>query len=151
MLYTDRKIENSNLLENLQQQGSLVIDSRQKNGLILYKQYHAEFAGPGALVGGTIDTDLVRLISVGNLALMAPQTAKERISGYLIRRQWNRLIKQITNHSDPLERGQLILNQFEHWFSAQTVEMIPDEAFALLVGVFPQTIRTVRLINMGFD
>jgi hypothetical protein len=151
MLYAGNKIENFDLLKHLQKQQYLVIDSRQKSGLILYKHYYAEFAGPGAIVGGTVDADLLQILPVGDLSVIVPETAKERISGYLIRRQWNRLIKQITDHPDPLERGQLILNQFEHWFNTQTVEMIPDEAFGLLVGVFPQTIRTVRLINVGFE
>ncbi len=38
----------------------------------------------------------------------------------------------------------MILNQFENYFGAETVAQLPDEAFALLVGVLPQTIRMMR-------
>ena len=55
-----------------------------------------------------------------------------------------RLIKQIIDNPLPVERAQLILNQFENWFDANTAEEIPDEAFAFLIGVLPQTIRKVR-------
>lgn len=123
----------------------LIVNPKRKNGLILYKRYHAEFAGPGSVVGGLFDADVTKIIAVGNIAAIAPQTSQERISGYLIRRQWVRLIKQITDNPSPVERSQLILNQFENWFDARTAENLPDEAFAALVGVLPQTITKARI------
>ncbi|TVQ48133.1 MAG: hypothetical protein EA365_01675 [Gloeocapsa sp. DLM2.Bin57] len=146
MLEIQTKIQDVDLLQRLQKQEVLVINSRHKNGVIIYKRYHAEFAGPGSLIGGSIDADLVKILSVGELTINFPETAKERIAAYLMRRQWNRLIKQITDESNPLERAQLILNQFEHWFDKQTMTKIPDDAFGLLVGVFPQTVRSVRFL-----
>ncbi|MDJ0714473.1 MAG: hypothetical protein QNJ54_09660 [Prochloraceae cyanobacterium] len=128
----------------LQKQKLLVVNPRSKNGLILYKKYHAEFAGPGSVVGSSLDTDVIKVIAVGKISLVYPQTSKERINAYLIRRQWIRLIKQITDNPVALERAQLILNQFEHWFDPQTAPRIPDEAFASLVGVLPRTIRKAR-------
>jgi len=129
------------IITSLHQNQLLVVNPKRKNGLILYKKYHAEFAGPGAAVGGLFDTDVEAIIPVGNISAIAPQTTRERIAGYLIRRQWVRLIKQITDNPSPQERAQLILSQFENWFDAQTAEQLPDEAFAALVGVLPQTIR----------
>jgi len=146
MLERQKKIQNLDLLESLQRQECLVINSRRKNGVIIYKRFHAEFAGPGSLIGGTIDLNLVDILSVGELSVSFPETAKERIAAYLMRRQWNRLIKQITDQPNALERAQLIVNQFEHWFDKQTMEAIPDNAFGLLVGVFPQTVKTVRCL-----
>lgn len=146
MLEIQTKIQDVDLLQHLQKQEILVISSRRKNGVIIYKRYHAEFAGPGSLIGGSIDADLVKILSVGELAINFPETAKERIAAYLMRRQWNRLIKQITDESNSIERAQLILNQFEHWFDKQTMTEIPDDAFGLLVGVFPQTVRNVRFL-----
>ena len=43
--------------------------------------------------------------------------------------------------------AQIILTQFEQYLDSETVAQIPDEAFALLVGVFPQTIRSARQGN----
>ena len=126
----------------------LVVNPRRKNGLIIYKKYHAEFAGPGAIVGGQFDSNAVNLLAVGNVSLISPQNSQSRTQAYKMRRQWVRLTKQIIDNPEPLERAQVILNQFEHWFDLETVANLPDEAFALLVGVLPQTIRKVRNIQL---
>ena len=138
------KLQASEILTLLKKQQMLIVNPKRKNGLILYKKYHAEFAGPGAVVGSFFDRDAIEVLPVGNISLVCPQTSRERISAYLIRRQWVRLIKQIIDNPLPVERAQLILNQFENWFDANTAEELPDEAFAFLIGVLPQTIRKVR-------
>ena len=135
------------ILAQLKSQKLLVINPRRKNGLIICKKYHAEFAGPGAVVGGQFDLDAVEVIPVGKISLIDPQTSEARRQAYKMRRQWVRLTKQITDNPTPTERAQVILNQFEHWFDAETLAQLPDWAFALLVGVLPQTIRKVRQSN----
>lgn len=132
------------ILEQIQAQKLLVVNPRRKNGLIVYKKYHAEFVGPGAIVGGQFDANAVGVIPVGKLSLIVPETSEDRRQAYKMRRQWVKLTKQITDNPIPTERARVILNQFEHWFDADTVAQLPDEAFALLVGVLPQTIRKVR-------
>lgn len=122
----------------------LVVNSRRRNGLILYKGFHAEFAGPGAAVGSIHDLDCQLALPVGNLSLLAPDSHEERQKAYLIRRQWIRLMKQITEKPTPQQRVQKILEQFEQYFDAETVAQLPDEAFALLVGVLPQTVSAIR-------
>ncbi|AUT00841.1 hypothetical protein CLI64_10780 [Nostoc sp. CENA543] len=122
----------------------LIVNSRRRNGLILIKRYHAEFAGPGAAVGGEYDADCQMVIPIGNLSLLTPESYEERQKAYLIRRQWIRLIKQITEHTLPQQRVQKILDQFEQYFPQDAVANLPDEVFALLVGVLPQTVGMVR-------
>ncbi|MCA1993472.1 MAG: hypothetical protein LDL41_15735 [Coleofasciculus sp. S288] len=136
--------QESKILKQLHDKKLLIVNSRRRNGLILYKHYHAEFAGPGAAVGGLFDVDCQGVIPVGNLSLVHPESSEERQRAYLIRRQWIRLILQITDNPAPLQRAQTILNQFEGFFDAATIAQLPDEAFALLVGVLPHTIRKVR-------
>ena len=133
--------------QHLHQQQLLVINPRRKNGLILYKPYHAEFAGPGAAIGANFDHDVIHVFPVGTLSLIEPRTTQERINSYLIRRQWVKLAKQITDNTVAQQRAQVILNQFEHWFDLETANLLPDETFALLVGVLPQTMRKVRTQN----
>ncbi len=135
------------ILQHLHEQKLLVINPRRKNGLILYKPYHAEFAGPGAAIGANFDHDVIDVFPVGTLSLMEPRTTQERINSYLIRRQWVKLAKQITDNTVAQQRAQVILNQFEHWFDLETANLLPDETFALLVGVLPQTMRKVRTQN----
>lgn len=132
------------ILQHIRMGRLLVVSKRRRNGLILYKQFHAEFAGPGAVVGGFFDEDCQRVIPVGDLSLVPPHSHEERQEAYLIRRQWIRLTQQFTDTSIPSQRAQMILNQFENYFDADTIARIPDESFALLVGVLPSTVRMAR-------
>lgn len=134
----------SELMTQLNSGQLLMVNSRRKNGLIIYKRFHAEFAGPGAAVGGFFDVDCQRALPVGDLSLVYPDSMEERQKAYLIRRQWIRLTQQLTDNPVPLQRAQMILSQFENYFDAETVANLPDEAFALMVGVLPQTIKMIR-------
>ena len=134
----------SRILKYLQTGKLWVVNSRRRNGLILYKPFYAEFAGPGSAVGGIFDMDCQAVIPVGNLSIIQPNSHEERHDAYLIRRQWIRLTQQFTDQSVPLQRAQMILNQFENYFDQETIARIPDEAFALLVGVLPYSVRMAR-------
>jgi hypothetical protein len=61
----------------------LIVSPHRRNGLILFKRYHAEFAGPGAAVGGLIDRDCQRVLPIGNLSLISPESSEERQRAYL--------------------------------------------------------------------
>ncbi len=140
--------EEYDLNEFLQNKNLLLINPQKKNGLILVKTYYTDFAGPGSIIGGCFDQDLQDVISVGKLSLLKPTNHEQRHRSYLIRRQWVRLIKQITDNPIPNQRAQVILNQFENWFDAQTAAKVPDHIFASMVGVFPETITRARdLVN----
>ena len=136
--------QSEEILDQIKSQKLLIVNPRRKNGLIVCKKYHAEFIGPGAIVGGQFDFNAINVIFVGNLSLIEAKNSDERRRAYKMRRQWVKLTKQITDNPIAIERAQVILNQFENWFDVETVENLPDEAFALLVGVLPQTIRKVR-------
>lgn len=139
------------ILDRLHQGELLMVNSRRRNGLILYKGYYAEFAGPGAAIGSFFDVSCDRVISVGDLSLVVPDDQEERQKAYLIRRQWIRLTHQLTDNPVPFQRAQMILNQFENYFGMEIVAGIPDEAFALMVGVLPQTVNLVRHSNDPMD
>ncbi len=141
--------QGSDILTQMHNGEVFIVNSRRRNGLILFKRYHAEFAGPGAAVGGESDRDCQSLLPIGNLSLLPPESYEERQKAYLIRRQWIRLIKQITENPVPQPRVQKILDQFEQYFPPEIVAELPDTAFALLVGVLPQTVRIVR--RLGSD
>lgn len=141
----------SDILAQLKSGKLMVVNSRRRNGLIIYKRFHAEFAGPGAAVGSFFDLDCEQVLPVGDLSLVHPKEQEERQKAYLIRRQWIRLTQQLTDNPAPLQRAQMVLNQFENYFGAETVDQMPDIAFALLVGVLPQTVYTVRQSPSGLD
>lgn len=134
----------SEILAKLNSDKLLLVDSRRRNGLILIKHFHAEFAGPGAAVGSAFDLDSQEAIPVGDFCLVYPQSPQERQKAYGIRRHWVRLMEQLTAKPEALQRAQMLLTQFEQYFDSETVAQIPDRALALLIGVFPQTIRSAR-------
>ncbi len=144
VLVNNQAEEHSDLLAQIRSGPLWMVNSRRRNGLIICKQFHAEFAGPGAAVGSFFDLDCTRVIPVGNLSLLAPESHEDRQKAYLIRRQWIRLTQQFTDKSAPLQRAQMILNQFENYFDQDTIDGIPDESFSLLVGVWPHTVRMAR-------
>ncbi|MDJ0736198.1 MAG: hypothetical protein QNJ47_19400 [Nostocaceae cyanobacterium] len=143
------RADGSHLLMNMLHSGKVfTVNSRRRNGLIIFKAYHAEFAGPGAAVGGDYDRDCRWALPIGNLSLLTPESHEDRRKAYLIRRQWIRLIRQITENPVPQQRVQKILDQFEQYnFPSEVVAQLPDEAFALLVGVLPQTVGIVRRLD----
>ncbi|MBK1989269.1 hypothetical protein A0J48_017285 [Sphaerospermopsis aphanizomenoides BCCUSP55] len=145
------RLQRSDILASLHSRKVFVVNSRRRNGLILFKHYHAEFAGPGAVVGGDYDSDCQCVISIGNLSLLTPESHEDRQKAYLIRRQWIRLIKQITENSVSSQRVQKILDQFEQYFPPEIVAELPDVAFAMLVGVLPQTVAIVRHLGSDVD
>ncbi|WP_240518738.1 hypothetical protein [Leptolyngbya sp. BC1307] len=121
-----------------------VVNSRRRNGLIVLREFHAEFAGPGAAVGGDLDKDIVKVIPIGNLSLLAPDSQEAHQNAIKIRLQWIRLTQNFTDQPNPEDRAWMILEQFKTYFDQMTVDRVPDMAFAMLVGVLPQTIRRVR-------
>ncbi len=134
--------DSDTILQQLRQGTTLVV-GRRRNGLILFKRYHAEFAGPGAIVGGVFDA-VEDVLPIGNLTLTEPETSEQRQNAYKTRRQWILQTRQITSQPDPEERAREILERFEMWFSPEISDRVPDEAFALLIGVLPSTVGQVR-------
>ncbi|MEL6468087.1 MAG: hypothetical protein AAFQ74_00030 [Cyanobacteria bacterium J06623_4] len=138
----DAKVDN--VVEKLEGGQLWVVNSRRRNGLIVLREFHAEFAGPGAAVGSSLDEDIVKVIPIGNLSLLEPDSHEAHQNAIKIRLQWIRLTQNFTDQPEPDDRARMILEQFKTYFDQATVDLVPDEAFALLVGVLPQTIRRVR-------
>ena len=132
------------VLEQINSGKLWIVNSRRRNGIVVYKQFHAEFAGPGAAVGGALDIDCDRITALGNLSLVEPKSYEDQQKAIRIRLQWVRLTQNFTDKPVPLDRAQMILDQFKTYFDQTIVDSVPDEAFSMLVGVFPQTVRQAR-------
>ena len=136
---------NSNIVLDRINSGKLwIVNSRRRNGIVVYKKFHAEFAGPGAAVGGALDANCDRITALGNLSLVEPKSYEEQQKAIRIRLQWVRLTQNFTDKPIPVERAQMILEQFKTYFDQDIVDSVPDEAFSMLVGVFPRTVRQAR-------
>jgi hypothetical protein len=138
--------EEDEILAKIRGKQLWVINARKRNGLIINKGFYTEFAGPGAAIGGGLDIDCNGFIPLGSLSLISPESAEEQQKALRIRLQWIRLTQNFTDKPDALERAQLILEQFKSYFDQGIVKQVPDEAFAMLVGVFPYTVRQARAL-----
>lgn len=141
----DSQTSVATVLDQLKNQELLMVNSRRKNGLIIYKHYHAEFAGPGAAIGGVFDQDVTAIYPVGDWSLLRPKDANEQERAYRMRRQWINLFHQMTLKPIPVERVQMLMNHLETWFDAAAVSTLPDDAIARLVGVRPETVTQLRM------
>lgn len=133
------------LLGRIQAGERLMINSRRKNGLILGKKFHAEFAGPGAAIGGALDLDCDWILPLGSLALVPLSGFQEQENALKIRLQWMKLIIQNCSEDvTAMERSFNLLDRFESYFDAITISRVPDEVWAKLIGVFPKTVQSAR-------
>lgn len=122
----------------------LAISEQKKSGLILCKEFHAEFAGPGAIVGSLVEPHYRAVIAIGSPQLIPIKSLKERHRAYGQRIQWGRWLQRIVENPEPTLRAERLLAGFEEFFGRQVVISLPSEVLAMLVGVFPDTIDTVR-------
>ncbi|NJR51021.1 MAG: hypothetical protein HC780_17035 [Leptolyngbyaceae cyanobacterium CSU_1_3] len=122
----------------------LAISEQKKSGLILCKEFHAEFAGPGAAVGSLAEQNYQAVIAIGSPELLAVSTLEDRRRAYGRRIQWGRWLHKIVEHPDPSLRAERLLAGFEEFFGRQVVVSLPSEVLAMLAGVFPATIENVR-------
>ncbi|BAU11668.1 hypothetical protein LEP3755_21710 [Leptolyngbya sp. NIES-3755] len=126
------------------QEPLFAISEHKKSGLILCKQYHAEFAGPGAAVNCAVEPAYRAVIAIGSPELIATTTFEDRRRAHGRRIQWGRWLQRIVEQPDPTVRAEKLLAGFEEFFGRQVVVGLPNEVLALLAGVFPGTIEQVR-------
>lgn len=80
-------VNSTQVLTQLSSGQILTIDSRCRGGLILCKRHHAEFAGYGAAVGGICDIDCNRIIPIGEVSLIHPESFLERQKAFKMRQR----------------------------------------------------------------
>ncbi|MFS8910518.1 hypothetical protein NW841_05185 [Synechococcus sp. H60.3] len=142
-------VEPGQLIRSLSSGQLLMVDPQRHNALIICKTFHAEFAGPGAAVGGPLDVESSSVIPIGDVALLHPQSYQERQNAYTKRLHWMRWLQQITDNPLPAQRARILLFSLEEFFSAELVKQLPDDILARLVGVLPQTIAAARMEMMA--
>ncbi|XHX79335.1 MAG: hypothetical protein RBJ76_05225 [Stenomitos frigidus ULC029] len=123
----------------------LAVGEHKRSGLIICKTHHAEFAGPGAAVGTLVEQACVSVIAIGSPEIVSVMTHQQRQTAYSRRIQWMRWLQKITEQPNAIERAEKLFASFEEFFGAQALMGLSDEVLALLIGVLPQTIATVRL------
>ncbi|XGW00437.1 MAG: hypothetical protein ACAF41_16065 [Leptolyngbya sp. BL-A-14] len=128
----------------LSSQQLLAVGEHKRSGLIICKAHHAEFAGPGAIVSTPVEQACIGIIAIGEPELIPVITAQQRQAAYSRRIQWIRWLQKITENADAVQRTEKLFANFEEFFGAQALSALSDEVLALLIGVMPFTIATVR-------
>jgi hypothetical protein len=134
----------TDILAQLQSGQLLRVSGCRGNAIIICHRHHAELAGPGAAVGGVFDLNCSRVIPVGNISLVYPESRSERHKAYTLRQRWMLFTLHAMKSQVPLQRATNFLCLLHKYFDSQRVEQLPDEVLAQLVGVLPKTISMVR-------
>jgi hypothetical protein len=122
----------------------LAVSEHRRSGLILCKEHHAEFAGPGAAVGSDVEQTYKVIIAIGSPNLVRVTNHTDRQRAYSRRIQWGRWLHKIVDNPDPFQRVERLFYSFEEFFGYQVAANLPNAVLANLVGVLPQTIQTLR-------
>lgn len=137
-------IEPTEILTQLQTGQLLKVNGKRGSAIIICHRHHGEIAGPGAVVGGAFDMDCSRVIPIGNISLVYPESRSERQKGYVLRQRWILFTQHAMKSYVPLQRAQTMLILLHKYFDSQLIDQLPDEVIAQLVGVLPKTISMVR-------
>ncbi len=122
----------------------LAVSENRKSGLILCQKFHAEFAGPGAAVFTSVEQPYTAVIAVGAPEVAQIMTYSDRQKAYSRRIQWIRWLEKIADSPNATQRAEKLLYSFEAFFDTAILTSLPDQVLALLAGVLPQTITSVR-------
>jgi hypothetical protein len=132
------------VINQLQNGQLLKVSGIRGNGIIIVHPHHAELAGPGAAVGGFFDIKCSRVIPLGKISIIHPQSFSERQKAYKLRQQWIGFTQNAMASSVPLERAHKLLTSLYKYFEPQIIDQLPPDVLAKLVGVLPKTIAMVR-------
>ncbi|NJP10739.1 MAG: hypothetical protein HC866_15725 [Leptolyngbyaceae cyanobacterium RU_5_1] len=122
----------------------LAVGETKRSGLILCKVHYAEFAGPGAVIGCPVEPTYSSVIAIGSPEIFEVVTHEQRQKAYSRRIQWVRWLHKIVAQPDPIQRAEKLFAGFEEFFGGEVLADIPDTVLALLAGVLPQTIASLR-------
>lgn len=123
----------------------LTVSEHKKSGLIICKEYHAEFAGPGAAIALSVEESYDAILAIGEPELVEVVTPEERQRAFSRRIQWLRWLQRIAEYPQSAQRAEKLLSGFAAFFGSQAAVDLPDDLLAVMVGVLPGTIATAKL------
>ncbi len=132
------------IINQLQNGQLLRVSGCRGNAIIICHRHHAEIAGPGAAVGGIFDIKCSRVIPLGKVSIVYPESYSERQKAYQLRQQWILFTQNAMESSVPLQRANRLLLSLYKYFEPQIIDQLPNEVLAKLVGVLPKTIAMLR-------
>lgn len=137
-------IQPTEILSQLQTGQLLRVRGPRGSALIICHPHHSELAGPGAAVGSVFDLKCSRVIPIGKVSIVYPETHIDRQKAYVLRQQWILFTQKAMDSWVPLQRGKRLLMMLYKYFDPQLIDELPDEVLARLVGVLPDSISMAR-------
>lgn len=137
-------VQPTDILNQLQSGQLLRVKAARGNAIIICHRHYAELAGPGAAVGSVFDLDCVRVVPVGKISLIYPESGAERKKAYMMRQRWILFTQKAMVSYVPLQRSKNLLILMHKYFKPQLIEELPDEVLANLIGVLPTTMAMAR-------
>ncbi|MBL1178877.1 hypothetical protein [Pantanalinema sp. GBBB05] len=128
----------------------IAVGESKRSGLILCKEHYAEFAGPGAAVGSSVEQHYTTVIAIGAPEIVEVTTHEDRQRAYSRRIQWVRWLHKIVDHPDPIQRVEKLFAGFDAFFGNEVLANLSDDILARLAGVLPQTVATLRTQHRHF-
>ncbi len=122
----------------------LALTTDCQGALLIQKPYFAEFAGPGAAVGGSFDIKCTSVYVLGVVKFQAPASLSERQQAFQQRMGYIKQLQEITSEQTPLRRARAMVNQLNQWCGVDEVRNIPNEIIAKLIAVLPETVAIAR-------
>lgn len=141
---TRQSDKNAAILNCLKSGQVFTLDPDYPGGLIIYKSFYADFAGPGAAVGGEFDRTCTAVYAVGPIHLQPNSTREQREAALNTRITYAELLAEIANIAVPLRRSYRIVEQLSQWLSREIVIALPAELIAKMVGVLPISIELAQ-------
>lgn len=143
-------IQPNAVLSQLQSGQIFIVQGERGSGLIICHRHHAEIAGPGSAIGGVFDLDCQRVVPFGAPSLIYSDDRAVRRQAYTTRQRWLTITQKIVGLPVPLKRAQGILHTLGRCTNPETVDRLPNDVLAQLVGVLPETVAMARpLMNTG--
>lgn len=118
----------------------LSVSEAPNSGLIIQKNYFAEFVGPGSAIGGMFDIGCIKIFTLGKVEFNTPITPSDRQQAFQKRIAEIEMMQNLCQSDIPLQRSITLLEMLCDRFSVDEIRMLPNDVLAKIVGVLPNTI-----------
>lgn len=115
-----------------------------QGALIIQKQFYADFAGPGAAVGGSFDVDCLSVYVIGEVKFDVPVTYSQRQQAFQTRMEYSKRLQSIAVIPSALDRAMTILDQLFVGLDTDAISEIPSALIGQLAGVLTKTVNIIR-------
>jgi hypothetical protein len=132
---------NSVLLDRLRQGQLFALDPNYPGGLILFKSFYTDFAGPGSAIGGEFDRHCTAIYPVGPIRIQIVSTHVARQQTLHQRMTYAEKLANIASMPVSLRRSCMVVDCLCEWLSPAIAEQVSHELISKLVSISPVAVQ----------